>query len=77
VSFDETMGNVRLVDIQPRLNTLIDLPRTITGEIDIRGNDPSAISSHYLHRNSSATFKTSTVIVSVPCKAQRNLWVYA
>ncbi len=54
-----------------------DLPRTVAGKIDIRGNNTAAVAAHNLHCNTSTALKAATNIITVPRETERNLRIDA
>jgi len=43
-----------------------DEPWAVSAEVDVRSNDPSAVTTHDLHRDSSSALETAADVAAVP-----------
>lgn len=54
-----------------------NVTRTVAGQIDVRGNDAAAVTSHDLHRDAGAALQVTADVAAVPCEIQRDLRINA
>jgi hypothetical protein len=55
----------------------LDIPGTISGQINIGSYDSATIATHNLHCNTRAAFETTADVVAVPSETQWDLRIYA
>lgn len=54
-----------------------DVPRPVTREVDVRGDDATAVATHDLHGNARPSLETPADVAAVPGESERDLWIDA